>query len=335
MVDPDTVDIKVVAGQEASSNSDNLIVRGGKLRFSGLVDRDQDLAMQFQLAGSVPAAITLLRDPTLRLLSRHPIALVEPVGQVSANVSLSFPLTNRLTMDQVTIGVQAHLNAVHLTGIVAGRNLDQGAVDLNAGNDGMTLNGDALLAGIPAQLQASMDFRAGPPSQVVQRITVNGRPDARQLAAAGLDAGDMLAGPIPLTATLTERRNGAGTVEVKADLTPATLAIEPLAWRKPEGKTAKADAILLLDHDRLTGIGPIQLRGDGMDVLGRADLAQGRLTSLQLERFVLGGTGGQGLVQFPPAGGPISASISGSTLDLSGRFDLPKPDSGGQGEGQS
>ena len=325
LVDADTVDIKVMGGQETEPNSENLALRGGRLRFTGLAHRDQDLTLQLQIAGSVPAAITLLRDPKLGLLSRHPIALVDPAGQMSANLNLSFPLTKRLTMDEVTIGVQAHLSGLHLSRVAAGHNLDQGAIDLSAGSDGMTLNGEALLAGIPAQLQASMDFRAGPPGQVVQRMTVSARPDTRQLAAAGLDASDVLAGPIPLSATVTERRNGTGTVEVKADLTPTSLSVEPLGWRKPEGKTAKADGVLLLDHDRLTGIDPIQLRGDGIDVLGRAELVQGHLTVLQVDRMVLGATSGRGLVQFPPGGSPISASLSGSTLDLSGRFGHRSP----------
>ncbi len=325
LVDPDRIDIKVMAGQEASPTPgasptpDMLALTGGQLRFTGLTRQDQQLAMQFQIAGSVPAAIDLLRNPRLGLLARHPMPLRDPAGQVNVGLTVSFPLIARLTADQVTIAAQAHLTGLHLAGIVAGRDLDQGTIDLSAANSGLTVNGDALLAGIPAQLQASMDFRPGPPVQVVQRVTVSGRPDARQLAAAGLDPGDVLIGPVPLTATLSERRNGSGSIQAQADLTPTALSVQPLGWRKPPGAPARAEATLALDHDRLTGIDPFQVQGDRLELDGRAEFDQGRIVTLRADRILLGGTQAQGLVQFPLAG-PISASFSGSTLDLSGRF---------------
>ena len=203
MLDPDRIDIKVLAGQEASATPDMLSITGGQLQFSGLTQKDQQLAMQVQITGSVPAAISLLREPRLGLLTRHKMPLHDTAGQVAVGLTVAFPLIARLTMDQVTIGAQAQFTGLRLAGIVAGRDLDRGMIDLSGGNNGLSLKGDALLAGIPVQLQASMDFRAGPPGQVVQRLAVSGRPDARQLAGAGLDPGDVLEGPVPLSATLT------------------------------------------------------------------------------------------------------------------------------------
>ena len=78
-----------------------------------------------------------------------------------------------------------------------------------------------------------MDFRAGPPTQVLQSITASGQPDARQLAAAGLDATSVMTGPAQMQAMLTERRNGQGDLAVAADLTAAELIVAPLEWRKP------------------------------------------------------------------------------------------------------
>ncbi len=331
LVDPDRIDIKVLAGQEvasspgaspsqgASPSPDMLSFTGGQLRFTGLTQQDQQLAMQFQIVGSVPAAMDLLRNPRLGLLTRHPIPLRDPAGQVNVGLTVSFPLLARLSADQVTIAAQAHFSGLHLAGIVAGRDLDQGTIDLSAHNSGLSVNGDALLAGIPVQLQASMDFRPGPPAQVVQRVTVSGRPDARQLAAAGLDAGDVLAGPVPLTATLSERRNGTGSIQAQADLTPTALSVQPLGWRKPPGAPARAEATLALDHDRLTGIDPFQVQGDKLELDGRAEFDQGRIVTVQADRILLGGTEAHGVVQFPPDR-PISVSFSGPTLDLSGRF---------------
>ena len=155
---------------------------------------------------------------------------------------------------------QAHLDGVHLGALVAGRDLDQGVFDLSANPDGMKLNGRALLASIPSKLDAAMDFRAGPPTQVVQSVTASAQPDARQLAAAGLDATSVMSGPAQMQAVLNERRSGQGDVAVTADLTGAELFVSQLEWRKPRAVSAKASARLLLDHDRLTGIDGGQAR---------------------------------------------------------------------------
>ena len=169
----------------------------------------------------------------------------------------------------------------------------------------MKLSGRALLASIPAKLDAAMDFRAGPPTQVLQSVTVSGQPDARQLAAAGLDATSLLNGAAQVQAVLSERRNGQGDVAVTADLTGAELVVAPLEWRKPRVAPAKASARVLLDHDRLTAIEAVQLDGDGVVLRGRADFSGGSLSAFRIDRLVLGRTVAQGTVNLPTAG-PIT-----------------------------
>jgi hypothetical protein len=213
---------------------------------------------------------------------------------------------------------------VHLSAVAAGHDLDQGVLDLTANPDGMKLSGRASLASIPAKLDASMDFRSGPATQVVQSITVAAQPDARQLAAAGLDATSLLNGPAQLQLVLSERRNGQGDLAVTADLTGAELAVAALEWRKPRDASARGSARVLLDRDRLAGIEAVQLDGDGLVLRGRGDFSSGRLTSFTIDRLVLGRTLAQGTLSLP-TGGPIAANIRGSTLDLAPRLGRNSP----------
>ena len=166
----------------------------------------------------------------------------------------------------------------------------------------MKLSGRALLASIPAKLDAAMDFRAGPPTQVVQSVTVAGQPDARQLAAVGLDATSLMNGPAQLQVVLNERRNGQGDLAVTADLTGAELAVAALEWRKPRDAAAKASARVLLDHDRLTGIEAVQLDGEGVVLRGRGDFSAGRLSLFTMDRLVLGRTSAHGTLTLPLGG---------------------------------
>ncbi|MBV8575802.1 MAG: hypothetical protein JOZ58_12315 [Acetobacteraceae bacterium] len=328
IIDPDTIEITTQGGRQrqegkqSDAGQSGIAVRSGRMRITGLIQPDQFGDIELDLAGTLPDTIALLKNPRLQLLSKHPVDLRDPAGQMTGRIGIKLPLNEKVQMDQIAIRAQAHLDGVHLTGIAAGRDLDQGVLDLDASNDAMKLNGRGLLANIPTQINADMDFRAGPPSQVLQRITVTGKADAKQLAAAGLDAGTALSGSASLQATLTERRDARGQLDVNADLTAAELTAEPLAWRKPAGSAAKGAARLLLNRDRLVGVDNILLEGDALSVRGRTEYANGSPSLLRLERIVLGGTDAQGTVRFPQSGDrqPIEATFSGRSLDLSTRM---------------
>jgi hypothetical protein len=329
IVDPDTLEITVTGGRQRLRNqreagAAGLLIRGGKIRITGIMQPHQIGAIDADIAGPLPDAVTLLREPRLALLDRHPIDLKNPAGQTAVKIALTVPLEDAVRMDDITVQVQAHLDGVHLGALVAGRDLDQGVFDLNANSDGMKLNGRAVLASIPAKLDAAMDFQAGPPTQAIQTVTVSAQPDARQLAALGLDATSVLSGAMQMQAVLTEHRNGQGDVAVTADLTGTELAVEPLAWRKPRDAAAKASARVLLDHDRLTGIDPVQLDGDGVAARGSAEFSGGRLSVFRLDRLELGRTVAQGTLSMP-ASGPVAANLSGATLDLAPRLGRRAP----------
>ncbi len=329
IVDPDTLDIIVAGGHQRSSLKDTKgggqQIRSGRMRITGLMQAHQIGVIDADISSSVPEAIALLREPRLGLLDRHPIDLKDPAGQASVKLAVTVPLEARVTMNDVAIRAQAHLEGVHLAGIVAGRDLDQGVFDLDANPDGLKLIGQASVAAIPLDVAAAMDFRAGPPTQALQTITASGQPNSDQLAAAGLNATWVLSGPTRMNATFIERRNGSSDLAVTADLAGAELKIAPLEWHKPRGAAATASARLVLDHDRMMRIDNVQLDGEGLAVRAQGTFSDGVLTQLQVSRLVLGATVAQGSVRFPQTqgGGPIVVNCTGSTLDLAAYFARP------------
>jgi len=330
IVDPDTLQIDVTAGRQRLRNGNALTLTSGSMRITGLMQRDQTGTIQADVTGSLPDVLTLMREPRLNLLSKHPLSLKKPAGDVVATIGVTLPLDDRITMDDVAINVSAHVDNAFLGDVVAGHDLSGGALDVVANDDDLTVKGQAILTGIPVGVDAAMDFRAGPPTQVLQRVTVTGRPDAKQLATVGLDATDLLAGPVDVQAVLTEQRDGSGNVSVDAGLTGATLTVAPLDWRKPPGSAAHATAQLLLQHDRLTGIDGIEVQGDGLLLRGGASCDDGRISVVRLDRVTLGRTEMRGTVQLPasPRASPIVVRVTGPMLDLSAR--LARPNTGRQ-----
>ncbi|QYU67244.1 hypothetical protein J4558_20230 [Leptolyngbya sp. 15MV] len=142
--------------------------------------------IQLPLAGPLPDVLALLQHPRLRLFERRPLPLKEPAGALDGRLALSFPLLNDLPVEQLRVRAQARLGNVRLADVVLGRPIERGQFDLTVDNDGLRLAGTATFAEIALRLGVEMDFRAGPPTQVTMRETVQARAEARQLAALDL-----------------------------------------------------------------------------------------------------------------------------------------------------
>ena len=97
IVDPDTLDIIVTGGRQRLSGQKEgspggLQIRGGRMRITGLMQPHQIGRDRADIAGPLPDALALLREPRLALLDRHPIDLKNPAGQAAVKLSLTLPL---------------------------------------------------------------------------------------------------------------------------------------------------------------------------------------------------------------------------------------------------
>ncbi len=318
IVSPDELLITTAGGHQVGGA---LRVNQGTMRITGLSVKDQVGALDLSLGGPVADVWALLHQPRLQLLSRHPVDVGEPTGQLTGRLTLTLPLDSKVTIDQIAIHAQGQLTDLRLR--AAGRSLDQGTLDFDVTGDGLKINGPARLAAIPTQLGLLMDFRTGPPQQVQMRLTAGGEATIAQLEAAGLDSAGLLSGSATIAATLEERRDGSGQVSLHADLAHTAIGLSATGWHHDAGGTASGDIHILLDHDRIVGIDHLVVEGDGISVLGRADYAEASPATLRLEHLVLGETRAAGSIRFTRPG--VQVALSGPSLDLSGRFAVHRP----------
>ena len=321
LLSPDALVITTQGGRQAGTVHGGILARGGSVKVTGMMEKDQYAAIEMDLVGSVADSLALLRQPRLRLLDRHPMELRNPSGQAMTKLSVKLWLDERVTIDAISIHAAGQLSGLHLGGVFAGRDLENGLLDLDVDNDGLRLDGNGELSGIPADIGMRMDFRAGPPAQVLRRYTVSATTNVEQLAHLGVDPGGVVAGPVSVKAAVLERRSGAGEASIQADLRQAELAVAPLGWRKRPGQSVNCTARVLLDHDRIAGIDQIAVQGDGVSLGGAVDYAAGQPERVRLNPFVLGDTRGEGEVRLSAGSGqPLRATFTGSSLDLSARL---------------
>ena len=313
MVDADTLNLSAPAAHQGGLQAKQIL-----MQIWGMSVKDQTSQIDADIAAPIADVFALLQHPRLKLLSAHPLPISGPTGQSQTHLTVKLPLESKLTMDSVDIHAVSHLTDVKLPGLAAGKPLDQGVFDLDVTTQGLALNGKARVAGIASVLNVAMDFRSGPPEQVVQHVTMASRANEKALAAAGLDTIGLLSGTVAAKLDYTERRNGQAVLQASADLGAAALST-PLGWSKPAGPAASISAQAELNHGQLVGFDGIHAEGPGLLVEGTSEMVGGWPSILHVQRCMIGRTNVAGTLSFPlKPGDPLRVVLAGPMLDISG-----------------
>ena len=306
----DTIEITVPSARQGP-----LTLANGTVRVAGLGGKDQDLAINADVGGAVPDVLALLRHPRLKLAEKLP-PVRNPGGTLAGKLTVTLPLEGNLQFEQVSIRVAGRLQGLRLGNLVARRDFDRGDVQAEVTQDGLRATGTGTLGTVPGQFEVDLDFRNGKPDQVVERVKASGRVTPRQLAAAGLDAGEVFSGgSAGYEAEYVGRRDKRASVSVQADLRGAALSMA--GWKKAPGAPASASAVVMLQDGDLQGVKGLEAQGPEMELRGRAEMVGDVPALLVLDRIVLGPTRATGQIELPTKkGGPVRASLTGTVLDL-------------------
>lgn len=245
-----------MALQNGKVRGTNLVVPSGTLAISGLKASDQHMALKLDIQGPVPDALTLLDQPPLGFMKRFGIDPKQSQGQTQINLALGFPLVNALKVDQLAVTADAVLSQAGLKNIVPDVALSDAALSLQVTPKGLTGTGTGKLNGAVFKIDWAEPFvgAAGRSLNLVGTVTDSDR------TALRLPGNEYIRGPIDLAVTYTEPQPRRARVQVKADLTRATVGIDPLLYRKPVGETAHASADLVMENNRLTQVSRFDYR---------------------------------------------------------------------------
>ncbi len=312
---PDTL---LITGSNGRTGA--LVMKTATMRITGLTVHDQTSVLNADFAGPLSDVFGLLGNPRLNLLSKRPVPVTNPSGSVTAHLTVNLPLETKVTIDQIGIHATSKVTDAHLGAVVAGRDLDHGQIALDVSNDGLKAAGTALLDQLPSKLALDMDFRDGPPSEVLEQASaaIAVTPDAAR--AAGLGVIGLQSGVLATTVDYAERRDATATLTVAADLKDAAIQT-PIGWSKAAGAAGQAAGQALLDHGRLVGLTNIKASAPGLRIAASSETAGGRVTVVHLDEGQVGRSSAAGSIGLPQADGqPYRITLSGSRLDLEGQL---------------
>jgi AsmA-like C-terminal region/Protein of unknown function len=207
-------------------------------------------------------------------------------GKVDAQLKIKLPLVSKLNADDVVIEGKAKITDGRF-GKVGGQFDVQGftlALDLTS--TALDAKGDLLVNGVPGKIIGQRIFGIDAEQQPPIKVTANlDEADRNQL---GLDINDIVHGSVPIEVSVQRAGRPEPVVRLKADLTNAEIALDPVAWHKAPGKQAVLEADIAPGKTHKTELQNLKVSGDDIALEGWVGVgADNRMREFYFPSFTL------------------------------------------------
>lgn len=245
-----------LAADEASL-ADDIDVTGGQVDIVNLGQKGkQRLIIDAHAEGPVVSVLKVLDEDPLNYGGKLGFDPAELAGDSVADLHFELPLVKGLTGDMLEVKAQGALAGVSVPHGPFNLAVTEAALDLDVTRAGMSMEGNVLLNGVPADIVWNENFKPDAPFK--RHFDVKATPDDAQRLALGLpDLSYWVKGAAPTELTYTVAPGKAPALAVRSDLAPALVRVPEAAWVKPPGEagTLEIDARVLkkgsLAFDRL------------------------------------------------------------------------------------
>jgi hypothetical protein len=302
---------------------------GGTAKLTQLDTNNEQIAIDFGIKGPVRDVLEVLDSEPLGYANALHVDPAEVGGAVEGQLHFALPLNKNLALDMVDFGARAGLTDVAIRGVIEGRDLTAGALQLKLDRAALRLDGTARIDDVPVSLSWTQSLeKRGPPTRYRIKATLDDA--ARQKLGLELPAG-MVVGPIGIDATYTIQSPTRSSADISADLGATTLALKQLDWKKAAGVPAQAVIGLDLVNDQLRAVRQATIKGGGLDARLAATFdASGRIARIEVPRLVVGASNVAGTVTRRSDGG-WRIDLKGASFNAAGLLgDLGQSASGGE-----
>lgn len=321
--------VTIDAGRVAAPQGGGVDIAGSSVVIADLRKKvDNRLLVNLETEGSITAALSLLDQEPMRVMSKadRPVTLADGRARLSGQITL--PLGRRPGPGETQFDVTGQLDRVSSTDIVPGRRLAGSGLRVSASNTSLSFEGDVTLDGIPlsGRYATAIGPAANGQGEVKAQLIIS--PQALDVFNITLPPGSV-GGRGRADLTLALVRGQAPQFTLSSSLRGITLALPPIGWSKAadaEGNLLVAGTLgprpeitsLEVGGGGLTARGAITFNAGGG--LERAQFSTVRLGNWLNAPITLRGRG---------PGRPVGVDINGGAIDLRrARFGSGGQDSG-------
>lgn len=250
-----------------------IALKGGRMTSENVHDEPADAEVSFRALADALAAIELLRQEPIAIVSQQELPVKSLEGKVDAQLTLAFPLVKDPPANIIKVTGKAKLMDARAHKLLGEYDVQGASVAFDFNNGAVEAKGEAIVRGVLARIAWQHIFDAAPERQPPLRITATlDNSDRNQL---GLDLNHIVQGEVPVDLQVVRGTNDA-KVHVRADLTNAELALQMVSWRKAPGRAAFAEFdIAAAPHNRYE-LQNFRVAGDNIAIDGWAGLGADR-----------------------------------------------------------
>jgi len=303
-----------------SGISSGLVIRRGKVRLSGLDEFDQYANIDLSIVGSLKSKLAYIDNQPLGFASAVGIDPRSAEGQSTTKLKLRFIIEHNLSPEQIEVSAQSTMRDVALNNVFMGRGIHDSRLSLKVDREGMVVTGGVYIEKIPARLSWRENFAEGADfqSQYDLRATIA---DVEHIADLGLDlkpfSGDYIRGSVGADVRFTVFDDVDRRIEVRADVTGATMTAPALGWQKDAGIKGHAEITMNLERELVSDVPGFTIEAAGLEVRGSAKYAADGtgLQRIEFEKIIVGRTNVSGAL-IPIADGSWDVGFHGRSFDL-------------------
>ncbi|HWA30888.1 MAG TPA: DUF3971 domain-containing protein, partial [Rhizomicrobium sp.] len=301
----------------ASGNVGAIRFSNGSVVIPNLHSNDNVGTISAHLAGSIPDILTLLDQKPLQYPTKFNLNIATSKGAAAGDLTVQVPMQRDVNSDD--IGIAAKVNTTQL-GVTLGSHtvITNGAVNFDITNARLRAVGTVSLGGgNPVGVDWTEDFKTK--NDITTTIIAKGLVDDTTREALNFHAGDLMTGPVSVTAQILGHDGNLRRANMTMDLTPTTVAMDIINYRKPPGVPATAQVNAQFGKDGDITSETLAATGAGLNVNGSIDFgANGDLARVNLPVVRAGANNDFAVVYSDTAAGGLDVNVRGKSADGTG-----------------
>ena len=250
--DQQTLDMQIV-----SAKLGDMDIKSAQLGFIDIIKKGAGEAdITIDLNGPVKTALAFIKDDPINAKIDTDIEKVK--GNANLNLNIQFPTINDIKTEQVKISIDGMLTNAYLPDVVQGMALSGEALSLSVKENKAIVKGSAKLADRSVDLIYEEFLESeGKPYKSKVKAKIIADPNLRE--RFGIDISDFIEGSAPIDVTYTKFHGQKSRADVRVDLTPARLFLDPFDYNKRPGETASGSLSAYLENEKIQKISDLQV----------------------------------------------------------------------------
>jgi hypothetical protein len=244
-----------------------LAIEKGTVEIPNLHVHGTAAVVSAHVVGRLPDMLSLIDLKPLQYPTRFHIKPSETSGTAQLDASFKVPTLRQLNVDAVGIGIKAAVNGLALK-LGEHTKLSNGTINLEIDNTHMRATGNVDLGRTRVAADWQEIFKTT--NDITTKVLVRGTLDDDARAALNFRAGDLLTGPVGISAELDGHRGTMRRALMTLDLTPAVLAVDLLNFKKPAGVRASAQVTARFGAKGVVGAEDVTVSGPDLAARGTA-----------------------------------------------------------------